>query len=251
MQAPVVDGATDLPAPVATALTGFVTAAKASLDSDLRSIVLFGSGAENRLRPTSDVNVAVILRRFDAPRIASLSETLIAARAAVRLNVMWLLEDEIPDAAEAFAVKFADILRRRRVLYGRDPFESLSVPREMAIARLRQVMMNLIMRLRASYAMHSAHEERLAALLADVAGPLRASAAEILELEGSAPPAPREALKQIVRTLPDGNWDQLLTAISEVRETRAVEPGTAGPVLLKVIDLACHLLGRATALSRR
>jgi hypothetical protein len=251
MQSPVVDGATDLPAPVATALTAFVSAAKASLDSDLRAIVLFGSGAENRLRPTSDVNVAVVLRAFDAPRFASLSDTLLAGRAAVRLNVMWLLEDEIPHAAEAFAVKFADILRRRRVLWGSDPFESLTVPREMAIARLRQVLMNLIMRLRASYALNSRHEERLAALLADVAGPLRASAAEILELEGSAPPAPREALEQLGRTLPDANWEPVLAAISEARQTRTVEPGTAGAVLLKVIDLACHLLGRVAALDRR
>jgi hypothetical protein len=28
-------------------------------------------------------------------------------------------------------------------------------------------------------------------------------------------------------------------------------PGTAGPQLLKIIDLACHLLERAAALERR
>ena len=112
MPSPVVDGATDLPAPIATALTTFVSAAKTSLDFDLHSIVLFGSAAENRLRPTSDVNVAVILRAFDAKRIAALSETLLAARAAVRLNVMWLLEDEIPHAADA---ALANGRSRRRV----------------------------------------------------------------------------------------------------------------------------------------
>ena len=250
MHPPAVDGTADLPAPVASALTAFVSSATASLDSDLRSIVLFGSGAENRLRPTSDVNVAVILRAFDAPRIATLSETLVAARAAVRLNAMWLLESEIPHAAEAFAVKFADILRRRRVLWGTDPFLSLSVPRAMAIARLRQVLMNLVMRLRASYALHSQHEEQLAAVLADVAGPLRASAAEILELEGTTPPAPREALEQVIRALPGGEWAQVLAAITEARQMRAVETGTAGPLLLNVIDLTCHLLERATALGR-
>ena len=136
------------------------------------------------------------------------------------------------------------------MLWGSDPFESLLVPRAMAIARLRQVLMNLVMRLRASYALHSQHEERLAALLADVAGPLRASAAEILELEGSTPPAPREALEQIIPTLPGGDWAHVLAAITEARKTRAVDPGTAGSILLKVIDLACHLLGRARALSR-
>lgn len=251
MQSPVLDGTRDLPAPVAAALNAFVSAAEASLDSDLVSIVLFGSGAENRLRPTSDVNVVVILRTFDAPRIAALSDTLQLVRAAVRLKVMWLLEAEIPEAAQAFAVKFADIIRRRRVLRGTDPFASLSVPREMAIARLRQVLLNLIMRLRAAYATDARHEERLAMLVADVAGPLRASAAEILELGGSARLAPREALEQLARAMPGDGWDRVLAAISEARENKSIEPGTAAPVLLKVIDLACHLLALTSSLARR
>jgi hypothetical protein len=251
MQPTVVDGATDLPVPVAATLTAFVTAAKASLGSDLRSIVLFGSAAENRLRPTSDVNVAVILRAFNAARVSALTETLVAGRAAVRLNVMWLLEQEIPHAAEAFAVKFADIIRRHRVLWGDDPFGSVVVPREMAITRLRQVLMNLIMRLRASYALQGAHEERLATMVADVAGPLRASAAEILELEGTVPPPPREALEQIGRKLPGGDWNAVFAAITEARTTRTLKSGTAAPTFLKVIDLACHLLDRVAALARR
>lgn len=250
MQPPALAAARDLPASVSAALTAFVSAASASLDSDLRSVVLFGSGAENRLRPTSDVNVVVVLREFDAERIRPLSEVLLAGRAAINMNVMWLLESEIPQAVEAFAVKFADILRRRRVLWGIDPFENVSIPRHMAIARLRQVLMNLIMRLRASYAMHSQHEERLILLVADSAGPLRASAAEIIALEGSSPPAPREALEEIAHTLPVGEWNETLEAMSTARGTKAVEPGTAGPLLLKVIELACQLLRRVTVLDR-
>ena len=42
----------------------------------------------------------------------------------------------------------------------------------------------------------------------------------------------------------------VLAAITEARQTRAVDAGTAGPVLLNVIDLACHLLERADALGR-
>ena len=249
MQSPVLDGTTDLPAPVAAALTSFVSAATDSLHSDLRSVVLFGSGAENRLRPTSDVNVAVILTAFNPERVAALSDTVLAASAAVRLNVMWLLEAEIPLAAEAFAVKFADILRRRRVLWGSDPFASVSVPRETAIARLRQVLLNLAMRLRASYVLHASHEERLTALLADAAGPLRASAAEILELEGSPRLPPREALEQLARTLPGDGWTPVLAAIREAREV-SLAPGMAAPVLVRMIDLTSHLLGRAIALGR-
>jgi predicted nucleotidyltransferase len=248
MQPALRDIASDLPGPVTSILSAFISAAESALGTDLRSVVLFGSGAENRLRPASDVNVVVVLARFDADQVQILSETLLAARAAIRLHVMWLLESEIPDAVEAFAVKFADIARRRRVLWGSDPFEHVSIPRGAAIARLRQVLMNLILRLRASYAMESQHEERLAALVAENAGPLRACAAEILELEGSVPPSPREALEQVTRALPTNGWQELLAGMTEARRTRALASGTAGPLLLKVIDLACHLLQRVSAL---
>lgn len=248
MQAPPPSGVRDLPAPVSAALNALVSSACDALGPELKSIVLFGTAAENRLRPASDVNVAVVLAAFDADRVGSLSDVLLAARAAVNMNVMWLLEAEIPRAAEAFALKFADIGRRHRVLWGNDPFDGVAIARHVAIARLRQVLMNLVMRLRAGYALHSRHEERLVLLLANAAGPLRASAAEIIELEGAAPPPPREALERLSATLPAGEWDSTLGALSEARANGALEPGTAAHMSLKVIDLACELLRRTDRL---
>jgi hypothetical protein len=249
MTSPILAAADDLPAPVARTLAEFVAALETTLGPDLRSVVLFGSAAENRLRATSDVNAIVVLAAFNRQRIDALSETLLAARAAIRLNVMWLLESEIADALQAFGVKFADVSRRHRVLWGVDPFQNIRIPREAAIARLRQVLLNLVLRLRANYALYSQREERLAVLIADAAGPLRASAAEILELEKSVRVAPREALEQLARTLPGDGWDDVLEAIGEVRQTRAVAAGTGAPLTLKLIDLAGLLLSRASALA--
>jgi predicted nucleotidyltransferase len=147
MNQPLLDAAGELPDPVARTLTLFVAAAENHLRASLRSIILFGSAAENRLRATSDVNVVVVvLTVFDRSQVEGLSETLAAANAAIRLNVMWLLESEIGAAVEAFSVKSADILRRRRVLRGSDPLQALAIPRHAAIARLRQVLLNLVLR---------------------------------------------------------------------------------------------------------
>jgi predicted nucleotidyltransferase len=147
MNQPLLDAAGELPDPVARTLTLFVAAAENHLGASLRSIILFGSAAENRLRATSDVNVVVVvLTVFDRSQVEDLSETLAAANAAIRLNVMWLLESEIGAAVEAFSVKSADILRRRRVLRGSDPLQALAIPRHAAIARLRQVLLNLVLR---------------------------------------------------------------------------------------------------------
>src|SRR5262245_45696801 len=107
-----------LPANVATVLKSFLEAAHASLGDALVSAVLFGSAAESRLTATSDVNLILVLRGFDAERLATLGDALLGAEAAIQLKVMFLLESEIPSAVECFAQKFADILRRHRVVFG-------------------------------------------------------------------------------------------------------------------------------------
>ena len=251
MTAPLLDAARDLPEAVARTLTLFVAAVQTHLGGNLRSIILFGSAAENRLRTTSDVNVLVVLTAFDRQQVDGLSETLAAATAAVRLNVMWLLEAEIAAATEAFSVKFADIIRRHRVLHGADLFQGMTVPRHAAIARLRQVLLNLVLRLRASYALDSRREERLTVLLAETAGPLRASAAEILELESGRRLPPREALEQIVRDLPGDSWPEVLEAVRRARQDSTLPTGTGAQMVVKTIDLAYHLLRRTMALESR
>ncbi len=113
----------DLPEPVGAALEEFVEAARGAFGADLRSVVLYGSAAEGRLRPTSDVNVILVLDRFDRAAADRLRGPLGTARAAIELAVMFLLTAEVRPASEAFAAKFADVRRRRRVLFGEDPFQ--------------------------------------------------------------------------------------------------------------------------------
>ena len=239
----------DLPATVARVLDEFVQAARTELGAALHSIVLFGSAAENRIRPTSDVNVAVVLSAFDRTGIDRLRPTVERAHAAIRLEALWLLEGEVAAAAEAFAVKFTDIARRHRVLHGPDPFAALVVSRQATIARLRQVLLNQLLRLRASYAVDGGHEERLTLRIADAAGPLRVSAAEILELEGGPPLSPRDALAHITEAWAEPDRAAVLAAISTARETRHLEAGQAGERLLAVVELAGFLYRRAAQLS--
>jgi hypothetical protein len=94
------------------------------------------------------VNLILVLRRFERAAGEAMEGPLNVARTAVGLRVMFLLEAEIPAAGVAFAQKFADIVRRHRVLYGDDVFAGLQVPRAALVARERQVLLNLAMRLR-------------------------------------------------------------------------------------------------------
>jgi hypothetical protein len=246
---PVDEKTRDLPANAARVLGELVQTAVRTLGETLRSIVLFGSAAENRLRSTSDINVLIVVTRFDPARVDAMHAILQQGHAAVRLAVMWLSEQELPSAGESFAVKFADIARRHRVLHGSDPFQHFRVSRQAAIVRLRQVLLNLVLRLRASYALERDREERITALVADAAGPLRASAAEILDLQGAPAPTGKAALESLARDWSAAKAASVLDVISRARETRELEPGPAAAALLDVIDLASYLHGRAAALS--
>jgi predicted nucleotidyltransferase len=243
------DDMTEAPLPEATneALQNFVGAARASLGDDLRSIVLFGSAAEGRLRATSDVNVIVVLARFEQPNIDALREPLRRAYALARVTPMFLLESEVPAAVKAFTVKFADVLRRRKVLHGSDPFEGVKVPRDAEIARLKQVLLNLMLRLRHRYVLTSLRDEQAMAAVADAAGPLRACAAALLELRGKSAPHPKEALEEVASKV-GGDWRETLENISKARESRTLPPGAGATTLLRVIELVSLLRVEVDAL---
>ena len=235
----------DLPPDVAQGIDVFVAAAKAALEDDVASIVLFGSAAEGRMRATSDVNMLLVLTRFTKEGIDRLREPLRLAHATIRLEVMLILESELPAAAEAFAVKFADVRARHRVLAGRDVVANLEPSRAARINRVKQVLLNFILRSRERYAMVSLREEQVANLVADAAGPLRAAAEIILELEGRPASSPKEALERLATELDANAWRDALAQLSQAREQAALAPGVAGPLLLRIVELAQALHRRS------
>lgn len=242
-----------LPPSVSQVLANFTAAAQSAFGGDLCSIVLYGSAAEGRMRSTSDVNIIVVLSAFDSARADSLRDTLRTAQAAVRLAAMFLLQSEVAAAVELFAVKFADVFRRRRILVGIDPFVGLEPSRSAEIVRLKQVLLNLVLRLRQQYLLRSLREEQATVVLAETAGPLRACAAALLDLEGvTAVGSAKAALERFARSLPptpsEPAWEDVVGRISDVRQQHSLAPGLAGPTLLRLIGLATAMRARVEAL---
>lgn len=238
----------DLPKVSGVVVTTFVNAVRQIFRDELRSVVLYGSGAEGRLRPTSDINLVLVLSTFDPAKAAAIRSQFSYAQSAGRLSAMFLLESEIGSAVELFAQKFSDILRRHRVLYGPDPFAGLFVPRSAEIWRLKQVLLNLTLRLREAYVEYGSTPERISRLIADSAGPIRSCAATLSELEGKAAIPPKEALAEFTGSLGDSGWEEVLAHISETRERALLFPDVADATVLRLIELATRLRTRAEAL---
>ena len=145
---------------------------------------------------------------------------------------MFILETEVALAAEAFAVKFADIETRHEVLFGKDYFSDLEIPLDALKFRVRQVLANQILRLRESYVLNSAQDEQLSRIIAGVAGPLRAAAVTLLKLQGRSAPSPKEALQMVAHDHPGTAWDPVLLAITKARDGVSLSSDEARSVLL-------------------
>ena len=233
----------NLPQSVDQGLNKFVESARSAFGEDLVSIVLYGSAAEGRLRASSDVNTITVVKSFSIDAARAISPTLFLLASAIRLETMFLLESEIGKAVNAFPVKFADIRHRRRVLTGGDPFENIAISREILIGRLRQVLLNTVIRTRQSYALRCHSEERMVELAADMAGPLRSAASALMELNGSPPAPPREALEQVAKTSGQSQWSEAVALLSEVREKGPLPFGkSAAGVAFSLLDLAQYML---------
>ncbi len=241
------ENASPLPPATEAVLASFVRSASEALREDLLSIVLFGSGAEGRLRPSSDLNLLLVLARFDQARVDAFREPLRLARIAQKAAVGFVLAAELPLFAEAFAVKFDDIQRRHRILFGADLLASLSPSREARIQRLRQVLLNLTLRLRERYASLSLRDEQLVSVVIDLAGPLRSAAATLLDLEGTPAADGREALRQVAARERPGS-EGLLEQVTHARRTDSLPPGQAGPLVLQLLGLVSALQARSSKL---
>jgi hypothetical protein len=237
-------GTGSLPVAVNETLQGLIRSAQAAFETNLISIILFGSGAEGQLRTTSDVNLLFLLSAFIKEQADRLRDPLRVAKAAIRASAMFLLESELEMASNIFAVKFTDIARRHQVLYGTDPFAQLQVSAEARKHRLRQVLLNLQMRMRERYVMVSLREEQLPLAIADLAGPLRAAAVTLLELEGEQSVSPKQAFEKVAEQLAIPDADSFLHLISEAREKGHLPAGKAMPVFLSLMELAARMADR-------
>jgi predicted nucleotidyltransferase len=222
-----------------TALATVVDGLRSTFAADLVAVVLFGSAAEDRRRAVSDTNMAVVVTALAPARVAAAREVVVLARVALRLRLMVLRLDEIPAAAASFAVKFSDIKRRRRVLFGPDPFAEVQVSRADGIAQLRQALLNLVLRLREPW-LSARDDHQRARAAAEAAGGLRACAAELLELEGEPAQGPREALERIAGAA--------LPELSAARQ-EALADGGGDALLVRVLALAEGMRTRAGALT--
>src|SRR5262249_47483992 len=134
-----------------------------------------------------------------------------------------------------------------RIIFGQDVISSLDVPRAARIFRLRQVLLNLALRLREAYVSRAQQPEQVVRVLADALGPLRAAAATLLELEGVAKPEADAALRSVAASCEPPREDAAAHLFAaHDGEFNAAQPDSA---LVSVTELVACMLQRAERLT--
>ena len=135
-------------------LDQFVTQLRAALGADLRTVAVYGSAAVGEQHTgKSDTNVLVVVDSLSAERLAAASAT-VGAWTEGNTAPLMLTSDEWRGSADIFAMEFADILERHRIVHGAFPSEVRVNPLHLRHELEREAMIAVLQLRRAALHLH-------------------------------------------------------------------------------------------------
>jgi len=193
-----------------------------SLDGSLQAMVLFGGLAKDEFVPEqSDVNVLIVLRTVEMSVLNRAAPFVRQGQLEFGLSAMLMTEADLRDSADIFPIKFLDMQRRHKLLWGEDPFAKVNVTRDNLRLRCEQELRNLSLRLRQSYVQRADRPELLQNALNRAVSSLLVNLGVLLELKNGTPTTTKhEALE---------NAAQLGIAVEPVRQVWALKRGEIQP----------------------
>src|SRR5919202_1296985 len=191
---------------------------RATHGDNLAAVVLYGSAAAgDHAGGDSDYNLLIALRRI-APEDLRLAQAPV--REWQRLGhplPVYFTSEELRDAADVFPIEFHQMRRARVVLYGRDPFDGLTISDENLRHQTVYELRSKLIQLRRLYIPASASAERLRDLMCDSLSSFATLFAPVLMLYGQEPPVlKREVVRAAVGLL--GLDGAVFERVFELRE---------------------------------
>ena len=172
-------------------LDELVTQLRAAYGSTLRSVVLYGSaaaGGGEHVAKKSDYNVLVIVDDVPLDRLKELSAVTRAWRDAGNHPPMTFTQREWKQSSDIFAMEYADILERNKVLYGESPFDGISVNHRDLRLQVEREAMGVLLRLRGGVLLAGSESGEQLKLMSASLSTLMVVFRAILRLAGRTPP---------------------------------------------------------------
>jgi hypothetical protein len=180
-------------------LDDLVAQLRAAYGGDLRAVALYGSAAAGEHIPKrSDYNVLVLVDVLSLDRLSAAASVARAWSEGGNPAPMTLTMSEWRGSADIFAMEYADILERHKILYGESPFDGIRVdPRDLRL-QLEHEAMGKLLRLRQGILAAGGDGRLEGELLAGSLSTIMVIFRSVARLQGETPPKDNVALAQSV-----------------------------------------------------
>jgi hypothetical protein len=220
-------------------LEELVTQLRAAYGSVLRSVVLYGSaaaGESEHVAKKSDYNVLVIVDDVPLERLRELSAVTRAWREAGNHPPMTFTQREWAGSSDVFAMEYADILERNRVLFGESPFEGVSVERRDLRLQVEREAMGVLLRLRGGVLLAGTDSAEQLKLMTASISALMIVFRGILRLEGRKPGHGYAEIAREVAALAGIDAAPFVAVAGQQRDSKTISKDRAREVLGAYLD---------------
>jgi len=216
-------------------LDQFVTQLRAALGADLRTVAVYGSAAVGEQHTgKSDTNVLVVVDSLSAERLAAASAT-VGAWTEGNTAPLMLTSDEWRGSADIFAMEFADILERHRIVHGAFPSEVRVNPLHLRHELEREAMIAVLQLRRAALAT-GRDGKAMVELLERGASTMLALFRALVRLRGDTPSKDDIDLATAVSTAVECDAAPFARVVQHRRGNVPIKPADAATVVSGCLD---------------
>jgi len=217
-------------------LDGLVNQLKSALGGDLRAVALYGSAAAGGYVPkTSDYNVLVIVESLTPEKLPAVSAAIAAWSEDGQSAPLLLTTAEWRGSADIFAMEYADILERHKLLFGTLP-DGVKVDPHFLRLQLEHEAMGVLLQLRRGSLAAGTDGKRLLALLENSSSTVLTLFRAVVRLRGGAPPADAAALCAEVAGAAGADAAPFVRVLKHRRGEAKLKSADAAPVASACLD---------------
>ena len=186
---------TEVGEPMAMTLEQLVARVRETAGANLVGVVLYGSAAGRDYHDkASDVNVLLLVKAADSSQLRSIAPVVRAWVGAGNPPPLLLTVAEWRRRADVFAIEYADLLERHKVLHGELPLDGVTVRRRDLRHQLEAEAMGKLLRLRRGTMSSAGDPNRLRAIVEDSFSSILTLIRATMHLHGESAPLSTEAM---------------------------------------------------------
>ncbi len=205
---------------------------KKAFDRHLISVLLYGSGATSDWNQgNSDLNILCVLDAISPAELRAGAPILRWWREAGNPSPLLLTEREVQSSTDCFPIEFHDMQQHRRVLFGTDVIEHLSIDNKYYRAQVEHELRSKQLRLRQRAAEVLSQPDRLQKLMTDSVSTFCILARHALVLKGDRAHWDK---KELIAAL-QRETGSPLEAIDEILSLRISSKRLSGPASVALL----------------